>query len=149
LPYLDIAKRFFYRSTPARLPSAPVLPEVLSRSNLWHGGHAARRGTGDELVPPRRAGRNDSGHPSPCKRVHDQQVLHQECSRWHPRGDGEARTAREGNEPPTEALQREILWKWQTKWQTPNLLQSSKRLVYWRLNLVAAGGLEPPTYGLW
>jgi hypothetical protein len=37
-------------------------------------------GIGDKLVPPRCTGKNNSGHPSPCKRVHDQHLLHQERS---------------------------------------------------------------------
>ena len=54
-----------------------------------------------------------------------------------------------GNEPPTEAEPHDFVsGKWQQERQTPTLLQSSKRPVFYRLNLVAAVGLEPTTYGL-
>jgi hypothetical protein len=52
---------------------------------------------------------------------------------------------------PTENLQQEIFAsdnEVATKVAAPNLLRSSKRLAYCRLNLVAAVGLEPTTYGL-
>jgi Transposase DDE domain group 1 len=42
----------------------------------------------------------------------------------------------------------QVTTKWQQKRQTLNLLQSSKRLCLLYLNLVAAVGLEPTTYGL-
>ena len=55
-----------------------------------------------------------------------------------------------GNEPPTEAEPHDFVSgnEMATKAQTPTLLQPSKRPVFYRLNLVAAVGLEPTTYGL-
>jgi Phage integrase family len=117
-----------------------ILPE-------WHGWHAARRGLGTNMYR--------LGVPEKTIQAILRHANVSTTSTYYIKSaadDTRAAMAKLeklliGNEPHKVKLSQ-MATKWQQKQQTQTLLQSSKRLVYCRLNLVAAVGLEPTTYGL-
>ena len=111
----------------------------------WHGWHAARRGLGTNLyrlrVPEKtiqailRHANVSTTNTYYIKSAADDTRVAMAKLEKLVIGNAEAANLQSGNEVAT--LEAE-----------PQLPQSSKRPVYCRLNLVAAVGLEPTTYGL-
>ena len=79
VPFLNICKRCGKVESKHKNESREYLRD--DRIPQWHGWHAARRGTRKQLVPPRRAGPGNPANPSPRKREHDCELLHQDGGR--------------------------------------------------------------------